>query len=306
MAATRFDPSSVGERTPDQGLLDLLTAPGSSGAFRGVERRNPWMSLQNVVNQGNQNIGVGPLESYFQNGLLNDPQGLIRLLNVAGLRPDWSGPAAGGPSQVGGQFGNDLGQWLTQLNQTYGFNRSFSPESLAYRGPQIAPDLTLQQGVTSLDQLNQWAQQNYGTDFATFAAMSPRLRGTRQSWQQDPTQWFNPADPGAAAVTRVPGLNQADSALRLQQYAQGFQNQQRGLSDYLGSSLLGRQTAAVEQNPQSARTSYGAFLGTRAPAVANAGRAAIAATPGAPDYSYMLQQAMAPFLTSMYFRQASL
>lgn len=332
MAATRL-PLGQTQPQPDQRLLDLLTAPGSTGAFRSPNRNNPYMDLMGVVNRGNPNLGVGGLQSYFQNGLLSDPQGLVRLLNVSALRPQYFTGGGGGFNPLGGALGGlgggvigglvgglfggggsnapnlgrasgpyagNLNAWLDQLHQTYGFNRRYDPSSLAYTGPQIAPDLTLQRGATSLDQLNQWAQQNYGVDFATFAAMSPNLRNTRQAYSGDPSRWFNPQAPGVAATTRIPGLGQADSALRLQQYSEAYDNMLRERAQRGAANQAGLTANALQANPALSRTAYGRSQGVQGPQQANLSNAA-AGTPGAnPDYSFALQQALFPMLMQQY------
>lgn len=294
--AERFQLGPRQPGAPNQ-LLDVLLAPGSRSFGRGTQG-NPYLDLMQIVQRGNQGLGVGPMEGYFQDGVLSDPGGLLRLLNVSGLARTGAAQGRSGPWD---QPGPGLGGWLRDLDQgRYGTNRPFDPRSLAFTGPQIAPDMTLTAGQTTLDQLNEWANRTQGTDFATFAAMSPNLRQTRQDWQADPSQWFNPEAPGVLATTRIPGLNPADSALRSQQYGQGWQNLQaerRGSAQQGAAAVAG---GALQRNPFAGRTSYGALMGIQGPAQAQLGAPGVQTQP--PDYSAALQRALFPYTMNQYLR----
>lgn len=284
-----------GSRRENQfaGLLDDALAPGSVfGGFLGEQRTPQKVDALQTVRGGSERLGIDPWASLFDadTGQVTDVQGLLRSLNLGetlSQRPmsqwgfqqkygldagrvyqDRYGLNPNGISPYGDEYATPnnpakdpfgLGAWVHGL----GANDPYSQESIAY-APEFRFSDTNLEGLdlnnATLDDLNAWAQQNYGVDALTLAASSDQLLDTRQQWTQDPSIWFDPNDPSAIQATMIPGLSAEDSALRLASYSDAYQRQQEASrleSDLAFQRML---DSASMSDPELGRSAFGQYL----------------------------------------------
>jgi len=255
---------------------------------------------------------------FDESGQVTDPNALLRSMNFAAVSED--------PFLKRGEdryrYGNDpLSQWLKGLGnegrnspslsgyagnrsglaepmmRTTGPARAYDPSALRHRDFEVAPGLDIR--TATLDQLNAWAQENFGVDLLDYAASTPQLNETRMEWLNNPNLWFDERTPGEMAVSKIPGMSAADSALRQAQYNDAYQKfEAQSVGDPTMANLR-----ALMANPQLQRTGYGAMSGMVQPLQQQLQSYLQGTQPASPDYSFLYQYGMLPQQLSLAKRQ---
>lgn len=205
-----------------------------------------------------------------------------------------SGPASGAD-----QYG--LATWLSGLGQDSPYSEksiAFAPE-FRFQGPEL--DGINLQGAT-LNDLDAWAQQNYGVDALTLAASSNDLLDTRQKWTADPSLWFDPNDPSVIQATMVPGLLPEDSALRLAGYSDAYNRTLEQDRLHADRGFQGTLDRAVMGDSELGRSAFGQYLTQ----VLGPSRGYEAPLAQPQDTSFLYQQAVFPEMMQLALAQAGL
>jgi hypothetical protein len=324
--AVRADLGSLmsGERNynPFGGLMDDLFAPGT--AYGGYVKNRPHAQTYDasaLLRGGSTDTGISPWASIFgEGGRVLDPDALLRSLNVGSTltqrpmeeqgfqrqygamqtplpqgspRTGYSFPPSN--PQVLQQYGGagGLGEWLMSLTDSQS-RRFYDPNDLRYTGYELAPGVDIRN--STLQDLNQWAQQQYGVDLFTLAGSSPELLQARQAATRDPMSIFDPQNPGVLTMDRIPGLNDADSAARLSAYQTAVQNLMgettRGMVGQ-GQDLLQQNQM---QNEEANQTGLGRYLANLVGGLQSAQQAQQQNPADLFDYSYLMASGLQPFL----------
>lgn len=328
--AVRADLGSMmrGERTynPFGGLLEDLFAPGTAYGGYVKDRPHPQMfDAERLLRGGSMEAGITPWKSLFdETGRVLDPDALLRSLNVGSVLTQAPMAEAGFQRQYGNvpyqvppamratgtapfigaqqnqnpqtqqQYGGQgaLGEWLGGLTDFLG-RRHYDPNDLRYTGYSLAPGVNLQNAT--LDDLNAWAQQQFGVDLLTLAGSSPDLLEARQSALADPSSIFDPQNPGVLTMDRIPGLNDADSAARLDAYQQAVQNLMAGSTGSMvqqGQQMLQQQQQTQEDPNQ---TALGRYLANLVGGLQASQQAQQANPQDLFDYSYLMASGLQPY-----------
>lgn len=318
---------SRAQHTPDMDLLGGLFDPGFfyTGFRPGSTQNAPQrMDALQALRQG----GAGGLSAFDQlfnaAGQVSDPSGLLRALNageVLSQRPrTWEsfanngfggqttpvlggnnkpmsvpyGPGATGAAYAGSQAAPELLEWLKSMNlyRGGGGDVAYDPGNLRYQNYQVAPGMDLRNSTRQ--QLENWAQQQYGVDLLTLAASPTALLESRKKYMGNPNAIFNPEDPGALKLTRIPGLDLETSAARMGAYTSGVQRTADEASTGRTSRLSGQLTELLRTNPEAMRTGFGRQAGLTGDFNRAAQATARGALPQPMDYSMQYQAALLP------------
>jgi len=317
--ATSFQhqPFGGGPPKPPQDMLDYLLAPASGWGYK---RQGDWANVMidplEQIQRGSKNYGIKAWDDLFdESGRITDPFGLLKSLNLGSV-------VAQKPTSMKelfwnqGEEGRDWWRRITgngQLSPLENWLRNISDVGQAQKGSWTMYDpsslrFTMDdlQNLGTLDDLNAWAQKNYGVDAQTLAASSPKLLETRQAWANDPSLWWDAAFPNEAAVTAVPGMPQIDVAGRLA----GWQDMQARLQAEAGlraqEGSLMAQNQALAQNPYLARTSLGRYLGVQGPNTMNIGSVLGRTQLPQTGYDFLLQSSLIPEQLRQQLAQMSL
>lgn len=328
--AVRADLGSLmsGERNynPFGSLIEDLFKPGT--AYGGYVKNRPHAQTYDasaLLRGGSQQTGITPWASLFDGqGQVLDPDALLRSLNVGsaltqapmeeqGFQRQYGTPPHQAPigghqtyglesylrnrnAQTNQQYGAQsgaLGDWLQGMTDFLG-RRHYDPNDLRYQGYQLAPGVDIRN--SSLDQLNQWAQQQYGVDLFTLAGSSPELLQARQSATANPMSVFDPQNPGVLTMDRIPGLNDADSAARLSAYQTAVQN----MMGETTRGMVGQSQTALQQNQlqneEANQTGLGRYLASLVSGMQGAQQAQAQNPADLFDYSYLMASGLQPFL----------
>lgn len=314
--------------TPDLDLLGKLFDPGffytgfnPNSSQNAPMRRGALSSLQ-----GGGVAGLTAFDRLFdQAGRVSDPFGLLKALNAGNLlsnRPTVGaanqygqvpmGPTQGlnaqdiaGLQQQGGGFAArpELMEWVRSLGLNRGAGSvGYDPSNLRFGNYGIAPGLNLQN--TSRQDLENWAQQTYGVDLLTLAASPTALLEARQQYMGDPSQIFDPTNPGMLRRTAIPGLDPETSAARLGAYSNAWASSQDEAARQRESRLGGQFSELLRTNPEAMRTGFGRQLGMTADYGGAASRAAQGFAPQPYDYSLQYQSALLPEMINRAIQSA--
>lgn len=330
MAAQRLDLRQRGlqaaglrpaRHTPNMDLLGQMFDPGMFyTGFRPDSTQN--MPLEagalGTLKAGGK-AGLSAFDSLFdQSGRVSDPAGLLRALNagnILGYRPTVGAaqkygtypqgftppiPHAGliPPAQQGQPVSArpELMEWVRSLGLARSGEGSvgYDPTNIRYGDYSLAPGLNLQ--TANRQQLEDWAQSQYGVDLLTLAASPTALLEARQKYMADPSQIYDPTNPGMLRRTAIPGLDAETSAARMGAYTQGVSSAQDEAARQREARLGGQLTELLRTNPEAMRTGFGRQLGMTADYAGAASRAASGQTPQPYDYSLQYQSALLPDL----------
>ena len=211
------------------------------------------------------------------------------------------------------QTGYDTGDWEDALaawmyNQSYrGYDYGHSGTGKDYgddvRGAYYDPELlrytdfTQFQGMGA-NELDEWAKTQGAASLWDLISKPTALLEEEARWRNDPSTWFNPLAPDTAMrqfVTTGLGLGPA-GALRMSdlQDSMTAYNERQGNLRAMGPEMF--TSYMMRQDPQYARTGIGQFHGAMAPISSQMSGMYGGFAPYANDYSYLMQQAMQPYL----------
>jgi hypothetical protein len=160
--------------------------------------------------------------------------------------------------------GNDqnLVSWLGGIND---FNdslndsreRFFDPNTLSFNAADFGG---MDMGAATQDSLNQWAQQNYGTDLLSLAQMGSPLAQTRYDWMQNPSEGWD-KNSGMLTSLSMPGMEDTEAASRMSAYNTAYGRMQQEASNARSDAYSQDINRGLMSNPEMMRTNYGQYLG---------------------------------------------
>ena len=320
---------------PNMGLAeDLLFQPGTvQGSLQKGDELNPYyQGADELVSGGSNQYGLTAWDDLWgSGGQLLDSDAFLRSMNAAsvfGQAPMTLGDAQRSPylgaNQQGGLDYGDLGtaywgagrsaldagadqslvSWLQGIND-FGATpndpreRFFDPNSLTLgAGDFGGMDLA----NATQDDLNAWAQENYGIDLVGLAGMGTGLAGARNEFMQDPNTLWN-EQTGSFDTLSLPGIQDEEAAARMSAYETALANlqsqnvQQRSMdySDQFNSALM--------SNPEMMRTGAGQWLGGGGAQALGLQQLAGQRIQGPTDYSTLFQYGLAPDLANQALSQ---
>jgi hypothetical protein len=292
-------------------------------------------TMYDLTKGGQSELGLRPYEEVWgAQGMLKDEMLLMQYLNIAnvmnqdqnpwlrsdpGTAPDWYRQRLGstGYEDVGYdpymQTGYDTGNWEDAMaawlyNQSYrghdygrsGMGRSYGDDVQgAYYDPELLryTDASQFRGMRAAD-LDEWAKTQGAASLWDLISKPTALLEEEARWRNDPSTWFNPMAPtesmrqfgttglglGAAGAMRMSDLQDAMKAY----------SERQGNLRAMGPEMF--TSHMMRQDPQYARTGIGQFHGAMAPISSQASGLYGGFAPYANDYSYLMQQAMQPYL----------
>jgi len=190
--------------------------------------------------------------------------------------------------------GRDRGRNSLGRNKTDVPGMWFDPENLRFRQDDL-------QGIETMDQLEDWAQENFGVDAQTLAASSPELLETRQSWYDDPSQFWD-AETGMMDVSEIPGLVGGDSAARMESIMEKMGLRREAEARNLSGDMQDLWENEALRNPHLGRTGVGKMLSRVAPELMGLPQTMSGMTPQSPGFDYGLAEALRPFLEDAQYR----
>ena len=155
--------------------------------------------------------------------------------------------------------------------------------------------------IRTLNDLDNWARENYGVDAITLAASSPELLAARRQAYEDPSQFFQDGVP--VAGFSVPGLMDADVQARLASAQERLAAYRQQAAADRARFSEGRLGALAQQDPSLMRTALGQSLMGQLGATAAGQQYAQQYQPTAMDFDYGLMQAMRPYLRDLELAQ---
>jgi len=272
--------------------LDLLKAMNFGGVV-GQEgsRGNPGDS--GSMNWGDLPFGQDPFDPARGAGR-NGMQG--------GHRPT-SGDISYDPS-------NPMHQWLEEMSYE-GKNRGrswtgrnkrdiagywYDPANLRFGEEDL-------QGINTRDELDAWAQENYGLDAMSLGAMSQEMLDTNQQWRDDPSQWWQNGE-FTDGVLDINGLDDATLNARLAGLYEQMDSMDANHAAEQETMASNRASQAALYNPHLMRTAQGGAMAEALPELMGQSDLLGQFNQPNPSFDYGLTSALAPYLQQLQLQQA--
>ncbi len=342
MAAQQFKHDPTARPGPSDELFDKLFAPTSGRGWRetgdGTNSKVVDIDPYGLIQKGSKKYGLTAWDDLFDDsGNINDYDALLRSLNFGNVTSKWlkstqgthgfswkpsdwmeqgfDGHSNGPPVGYNYDLSDPLQQWLYNIS-FHGRDRGRSGwtgrEKLDQPAKWFDPSLLRLgmediQGLGNMSELDAYLREMYGVDAATYAGSSNRLLDARAEWAANPDLWFDPSNPGALAATGIPGMSQADSAIRMGQY-QDWYNQLMAEQAAYGQETYANYLAQAQmEDPYLYRTGLGGRLEQEA-SRQQASAQILGAGANGPQagYDFLLQYALMPRMMELATRQAGM
>lgn len=203
-------------------------------------------------------------------------------------------------------FKSDMHEWLYDMSfkgkergSRWGRKRTDAPGYWYDPANAIvsAEDLA---GIDNLNDLNQWALDEFGVDALTLAGTNQDLLAQREAFRADPSQFWSD---GRITANSIEGLHEADFALRMEgmleemaaREAYGAAERERAASDAFYQEAL--------NDPHFMRTSLGQAMAELLPEQMQATELLNPMSTALPDYGFGFTRGVNPYLMELQKQQ---